>query len=58
MTIITDKHEKCRRIEWLIKDGFGVCESCREIGVSEKTFYRWRTAQKQLAQTQAEQQAA
>jgi len=22
-----------------------VCESCREVGVSEKTFYRWRKAQ-------------
>jgi len=22
----------------------GVCESCREVGISEKTFYRWRKA--------------
>lgn len=53
MTVIADKDQKCRRIEWLIKDGFGVCESCREVGVSEKTFYRWRTAQKQAAEMQA-----
>lgn len=45
MTAIADKDDKCRRIEWMIGDGMGVCESCREIGVSEKTFYRWRKAQ-------------
>ena len=29
----------------LIASGMGVCESCREAGVSEKTYYRWRKAQ-------------
>lgn len=44
MTAIQDKDEKCRRIERLIESGKGVCESCREVGISEKTFYRWRKA--------------
>lgn len=48
MVAILDKEEKCRRIEWLIAAGSGVCESCREVGVSEKTFYRWRHAQREL----------
>ena len=45
MAAIVDKDAKCRRIEELIASGKGVCESCREVGVSEKTFYRWRKAQ-------------
>ena len=45
MVAIVDKDAKCRRIEQLIAGGMGVCESCREVGVSEKTFYRWRKAQ-------------
>lgn len=44
MAAIPDKDERCREIEALIASGKGVCESCREIGVSEKTFYRWRKA--------------
>lgn len=44
MTAIENKDEKCRQIERLISSGSGVCESCREVGVSEKTFYRWRKA--------------
>ena len=44
MAAIVDKEGKCRRIERLIGSGRGVCESCREQGVSEKTFYRWRKA--------------
>ena len=44
MVAIPDKDAKCRRIEALIASGRGVCESCREIGISEKTFYRWRKA--------------
>ncbi len=48
MTGITDKDEKCRRIERLIESGRGVCESCREVGISEKTLYRWRKAQAAL----------
>ncbi|MFZ1743364.1 MAG: helix-turn-helix domain-containing protein [Pontixanthobacter sp.] len=46
MTAIADKDEKCREIERLIGSGHGVCEACREIGISEKTFYRWRKGQK------------
>lgn len=45
MAPIANKDEKCHRIEALIASGRGVCESCREIGISEKTFYRWRKAQ-------------
>ncbi len=44
MTAIPDKDVRCREIEALIVSGNGVCESCREIGISEKTFYRWRKA--------------
>ncbi|MBO6529094.1 MAG: transposase [Erythrobacter sp.] len=45
MPAIADKDEKCRLIETLIASGKGVCESCREVGISEKTLYRWRKAQ-------------
>jgi len=45
MRQIADKDAKCRRIQMLIHAGQGVCESCREVGVSEKTFYRWRKSQ-------------
>lgn len=44
MAVIADKDERCERIEQLIAEGHGVCESCRAQGVSEKTFYRWRKA--------------
>ena len=44
MPAIPDKDTRCRKIEALIASGNGVCESCREIGISEKTFYRWRKA--------------
>ena len=44
MTQIPDKDAKCRKTEALIASGRGVCESCREVGISEKTFYRWRKA--------------
>jgi putative transposase len=42
MATIPDKDQRCREIERLVTSGRGVCESCREVGVSEKTFYRWR----------------
>ena len=42
MAVIVDKDRKCREIERLIASGRGVCESCRELRVSEKTFHRWR----------------
>lgn len=44
MTRVLDKEARCRQIEALIASGNGVCESCREIGISEKTFYRWKQA--------------
>lgn len=45
MTAIPDKDARCRQIEVLIAKGMGICESCREIGISEKTFWRWRKSQ-------------
>ncbi|OYX66384.1 MAG: hypothetical protein B7Y88_05765 [Sphingomonadales bacterium 32-64-17] len=48
MATIPDKDARCRAIEALIAAGAGVCESCRKMGVSEKTFYRWRKAQAAL----------
>jgi len=44
MPAIPDKDTRCRKIEALIASGNGVCESCREIGISEETFHRWRQA--------------
>ena len=45
MVAIVDKDRKCRAIARMISSGMGVTESCREIGISEKTFYRWRKEQ-------------
>ncbi|OYY67597.1 helix-turn-helix domain-containing protein [Sphingomonas sp. 28-63-12] len=42
MTAMPDKDEKCRAVEQLIAGGKGVCESCRIIGISERTLARWR----------------
>lgn len=44
MPTIPDKDARCREIAALIASGKGVCESCLEIGISEKTYYRWRKA--------------
>jgi hypothetical protein len=46
VNVIPDKDVRCRRIEHAVAAGKGVCESCREEGISEKTFYRWRAAQR------------
>ncbi len=51
MPAIEKKDEKCRLIETLIASGKGVCESCREVGISEKTFYCWRKAQSNSTST-------
>jgi transposase-like protein len=45
MVAIVDKDRKCRAIARMIDSGMGVTESCRELGISEKTFYRWRKEQ-------------
>ncbi|MCB2089037.1 MAG: transposase [Sphingomonadaceae bacterium] len=42
MVAIPQKQEKLARIIELIAGGKGVTESCREVGVSEKTYYRWK----------------
>ncbi len=55
MVAIVDKDRKCREIERRIANGGGVCESCRELGVSEKTFYRWRKAQRDAEHETAEE---
>lgn len=47
MRRIADKEQKCLQIEALIGQGRGVVESCREVGMSEKTFQRWRKARLQ-----------
>lgn len=31
-----------RAIEVKISEGFGVPEACRSLGVSDKSYYRWR----------------
>jgi len=49
LSAIENKDERCRLIERLIASGKGVCESCREVGISEKTFYRWRKTRTQNA---------
>ncbi|RJG51977.1 helix-turn-helix domain-containing protein [Sphingobium terrigena] len=46
MTTIPDKERRCQAIAALIASGQGVCASCRQIGISEKTFNRWRRAQR------------
>jgi len=53
MVAILDKDVRCHRIEKLISSGRGVCESCREVGISEKTFYRWRKSQAQAKPQEA-----
>ena len=45
---IVDKEARCQRIA----SGRGVCESCREIGISEKTFYRWRAERQSRSRRQ------
>ena len=45
MVAIPDKNAKCRRIGRSIASGKGVCVSCREEGISEKTYHRWKKAQ-------------
>ncbi|MHA3842416.1 transposase [Sphingomonas aestuarii] len=47
MTEISGKQAKYEAISLLIKSGRGVVEACREIGVSERTFSRWRVEAKQ-----------
>ncbi|MCJ2183879.1 helix-turn-helix domain-containing protein [Novosphingobium sp. 1949] len=47
MSAIPDKDARCQAIAALIATGKGVVESCREIGISEKTFQRWRKARQE-----------
>ena len=37
-----DALKMLRAIEVYLADGFGVLESCRKVGVSDKTYYYWR----------------
>lgn len=52
MAAIENKDSKCREIERLIGSGHGVTESCRLLGVSEKTLYRWRKEQAEAINAQ------
>lgn len=49
MTMVPEKDRRCRDVAALIAAGGGVCDSCRAIGISEKTFQRWRRAQRDPA---------
>ncbi|QIG79409.1 helix-turn-helix domain-containing protein [Stakelama tenebrarum] len=42
MSVIPDKEARCQEIARRIATGKGVVEACREIGISERTFARWR----------------
>lgn len=44
MTVIPDKEAKCLAIAARVAQGEGVVATCREYGLSEKTFQRWRKA--------------
>ncbi len=48
MTVLRDKEERCCAVEKLIATGKGVIESCREVGISESAFQRWKRAQRQV----------
>jgi transposase-like protein len=34
--------QKLREAEVLLQKGQGVAQACRQIGVTEQTYYRWR----------------
>ena len=42
-----------RQVEVLQAKGATVAESCREVGVSEQTYYRWRKEYSRLSLDQA-----
>jgi len=44
MIAIPDKEAKCLAIAARVESGEGVVATCREYGLSEKTFQRWRKA--------------
>jgi len=46
VTRLADKDRRCREIAALIAAGGGVCDSCRQVGISEKTFQVWRREQR------------
>lgn len=51
MTRIPDLDARCREIMALIERGGGVCESCRAVGVSDRTFQRWRLREREATAT-------
>jgi len=53
MAVIPDKELKCQRIAKMIASGKGVCESCREMGISEKTYYRWKKKKAERGESHA-----
>ena len=46
---------KLRQIEVLISQGHSVAGGCREAGISEQGYYRWRKAYGGMGVTQAKQ---
>jgi len=53
MAAIPDKDAKCRTAETMIAGGMRVTESCRVMGISEKTLHRWHKAQSLLGRRDA-----
>lgn len=49
MTVMADKEARCLAVEALVATGRGVIESCREVGISESVFQRWKRAKRQGA---------
>jgi transposase-like protein len=47
MRHLPDKEARCAAVEALIASGKGVIESCREVGISESAFQRWKRAKRQ-----------
>ena len=41
-----------RAIEVKISEGFGVPEACRSLGVSDKSYYRWRKLYGSMGRTE------
>ena len=42
-----------RKVEVMVGQGRTIQESCREIGISEQTYYRWRNKYGNLSSSEA-----
>jgi putative transposase len=45
--------KKLREAERMVAEGAGVAQVCRQLGVSEHTYYRWRAEYGGMAQSEA-----